>query len=173
MTGVQTCALPIWNDIQAIKTSSDQKLLIRKFYDNSVIQIENLLDNEGTTNNIELNNLCKKLIGKNFLGVFPADDFIEPYKNGQSCILNIQNSTNKGEHWVALYNECNCVYFFDTYNRNYKELNIHFKHMKWISPKHEKLQSLRSRNCGQECISFIICSMKFGCINFFNTFVLN
>jgi len=104
------------------------------------------------------------------LGVFSADNFKEPLINGQSCILNIQNSDHRGEHWVALYNECKCIYFFDTYNRNYKDLNEHFTNKKWISPRHEKLQSLNSKNCGQECVAFIICSISFGCDNFFNTY---
>lgn len=130
-----------------------------------------MLDNASTTNNYELDKLCYKIFGDDYQGTYSANNIRnEPKNNGECMIINTQNAENRGEHWLAVYNECGKNYVFDTYARNYKDLNNNFKRKKWIQPKHRIMESIWGKDCGQQCIAFIITCRKYGVTLFFNSF---
>jgi len=130
-----------------------------------------MLDNALTTNNLELDKLCYKIFGSDYLGTYSANNIKhEPKNNGECIIVNTQDSDKGGEHWLAVYNECGKNYVFDTYSRDYKDLNPKFVNKNWIQPKHRILESIWGQDCGQQCIAFLITCRKYGTYLFFNSF---
>lgn len=132
--------------------------------------IEDLLNKADTTDSYELNNIGTDLLGESFIGVFSADNIPSLDFNGDCLIFNNQNSNQNGEHWLGLYNECDRVYAFDTYGRDIKSLNPHFKNKKWIVPKHRRLESLYGEDCGQLVLAWLCTVRTFGIENFFSAF---
>ena len=52
---------------------------ILKEYEHSLMYIEDVLKTSSTTNNIQLEKLCKNLFGDLFIGVFTADIYPQTY----------------------------------------------------------------------------------------------
>ena len=44
-----------------------------EIYDTILLEIERIMGKDTTTNNIELNELCKRILGRKFVGVFSSD----------------------------------------------------------------------------------------------------
>ncbi|HEY9704933.1 MAG TPA: hypothetical protein V6C58_21015 [Allocoleopsis sp.] len=132
--------------------------------------IMDLLDKSDTTNSDELNTLCSKLLGDSFKGVYSADNIPKLLNHGDCLIFNNQNSNQNGEHWLGLYNECGKEYAYDTFARDIKELNKHFKHKKWIIPKHRRTESIHGEDCGQQVVAFLCTVRKYSIQDFFDTF---
>lgn len=117
-----------------------------------------------------MNIIGHSIFGNYYLGTYPSDLIIDPEKHGECSIVNIDSSRGKGIHWLAIYNDCGDTYVFDTYNRDYKTLSPYFKNKKWIQPEHEIFESVYGSDCGQQCLSFLVCVKKFGCPLFFETY---
>jgi hypothetical protein len=132
--------------------------------------IMDILNNAQTTNSDELNRLSSELLGESFIGVYPADHIPDLVHNGQCLIFNNQDSDQRGEHWLGLYNFCGKEYAFDTFNRNIKELNKNFKNKKWITPSHKRLESIYDKDCGQQVIAWLCTVREFGVKEFFDAF---
>ena len=73
---------------------------ILKEYEHNLMYIEDVLKTSSTTNNIQLEKLCKNLFGDLFVGVFTADKYPKHISNGEMFIIN--NRKNKGERWVSV-----------------------------------------------------------------------
>ena len=89
---------------------------ILKEYEQNLMYIEDVLKTSSTTNNIQLEKLCKKSFGDLFIGVFTADKYPKNISNGEMFIIN--NRKNKGEHWVSVIKYNDKMYAYDTFNRN-------------------------------------------------------
>ena len=76
--------------------------------------IEDILKTSSTTNNFQLEKLCKKLFGDLFIGVFTADKYPKYISNGEMFIIN--NRKNKVEHWISVTKYNNKMYAYDTFN---------------------------------------------------------
>lgn len=65
--------------------------------------------------NIDLIKLVKNLNIKNFAGVFMSDQLPKRIKKNECGIINYQDSTKEGSHWVAYFNRSNLRYacYFD------------------------------------------------------------
>ena len=57
----------------------------------------------GTTTDVQLNNLAKRLYGAQFIGVYSADNFPKNIKNSQCYIMNTDTHVQHGTHWVSVY----------------------------------------------------------------------
>lgn len=132
--------------------------------------IMDLLDKSDTTNSFELNDICSRLLGKSFKGVFSADMIPKLEHHGECLIFNNQNSDQNGEHWLGLYNECGKEYAFDTFARDIKSLNQNFKNKKWLIPKHRRTESIHGEDCGQQVIAFLCTVRMFSIEDFFKAF---
>ena len=75
---------------------------ILKEYERNLMYIEDILKTSSTTNNFQLEKVCKNIFGNLFLGVFTADKYPNHISNGEMFIIN--NRKNKGEHWVSVTN---------------------------------------------------------------------
>lgn len=134
------------------------------------MNITDLLSNPNTTNSDELNEIGTLLLGKSFVGVFPADMIPDLKHNGECLIFNNKNSNHNGEHWLGLINECNKTYAFDTYGRNIKQLNDNFKNKKWIMVKHRRTEAIYGQDCGQQTLAFLCTVRAYGINNFIESF---
>ena len=66
---------------------------ILKEYEQNLMYIEDILKTSSTTNNFQLEKLCKNIFGNLFLGVFTADKYAKHISNGEIYIIN--NRKNK------------------------------------------------------------------------------
>ena len=130
------------------------KYKILKDFQNIYINVCDILGDKSTSNR-ELNKLCKTLFSDRFKGVFSADAMIR-LKDCECCIINTDPSNKSGTHWCALYKHKNIVYFFDSFGRNYKILSKFWKHKKWECVEFHRIESYKSENCGELCITFLI-----------------
>jgi len=140
------------------------KYEILKNFDDCYVHVCDIIGDKGTTN-ITLNNLCKKLFGDRFVGVFCADEYIR-LKDNECCIVNSDPSTKSGLHWCALYKHKlnkykSVIYFFDSFGRNPSEVSKYFKNKKWVPIELNRIESYRSSNCGELSVTFLLIFDKY------------
>ena len=74
-------------------------------------------------------------------------------KNGSYYVFNLNNSNQRGSHWVALYKGKNKSYYFDSYGFYCdKEIEPFIK--PYIYNK-KQIQNYNSSSCGFFCIAYI------------------
>ncbi len=99
------------------------------------------------TDNIQLQKYIDKIGLSNFLGVY-AIDTIPTMTNNQSCIVNLDKSTQSGSHWISLHKHKNKIYMFDSFDRkisNFRKVEI----------DSNMFQKSMETDCGQRCIAFL------------------
>ena len=147
------------------------KLTILQEYNKNLMYIYDYLYKSTSTNNIELNNLCKELFGDaNFLGVRSADEFPKYIQNGQMFIINNKSSKSKtnGEHWIAFIKSDKNkdhkprLYGYDSYNRDIHKLNPFFRHKRFVNANSNRDESFFEENCGERAVSWLISFAKHG-----------
>ena len=121
--------------------------------------IESFMGKKETSTD-ELDAVGKALI-PSYIGAFPRDAFPE-LKNNQCMIINEGDIKSGGWHWVAYYRKNNTNYFYDSFGRN-KNMIKELRNKKVKSSDKDKEQNEDSEfNCGQRCLSWLICCEKFG-----------
>lgn len=119
-----------------------------------------------TTDNMQLNNFCRKLFKSKFIGVFPCDK-VKKLRKNQSCILNLDPSYMGGSHWCALARDSNNkLYFYDSFARPLKKiipiLKTIFKGETIYNDTKDTEQRKTTNVCGALCVSWLICFYKYG-----------
>jgi len=84
-------------------------------YEQYLKQIESKYGNM-ETNSDELHKIGKKLFKRKFAGVF-ASDQIPQMRGGQYAIVNLDDSSQPGSHWVSLVKESDKMYVYDSFGR--------------------------------------------------------
>ena len=135
------------------------KYTIRKFYDDTLMKLQDKLT-DGITNNLQLDDICYKIFEKNYLGTRPSDQFPKYIREEQCFILNTDDK--KGIHWVAFYKRNKKLYGYDSFNRNINSLSKYWKNKKIISANLDRDQSFLSNECGSRCVSRLITFKYFG-----------
>jgi hypothetical protein len=75
-------------------------------------------------------------------------------KDDKYYVFNLNNSNQRGSHWVALYKGKNKSYYFDSFGFvPDKELEPYIKPYKYNK---KQFQDIYSSSCGYYCIAFII-----------------
>jgi hypothetical protein len=124
----------------------------------------------GITNH-DLEKLCKKFLGKNFLGVFPSDVLPRSNKTIQSIIFNLSKHNESGSHFIAIFKTSRKVFYFDSFgkdcsNENIKKFILNFK-LK-IENNTFQIQNNTSSLCGYYCFYFLhTCFLKRKSLNYF------
>ena len=99
-----------------------------------------------------------------FLGAYPFDELPEKVQGDFSLVINTEVSTMPGDHWLALVQKEQKLYFLDSYGRNIKDATFpaEFKTtiLKYIHNSKCKsnpmwLQQLTSNTCGYYTMYFI------------------
>ena len=147
------------------------KLTILQEYNKNLMYIYDYLNKSTTTNNIELNMICKILFGDaNFLGVRSADEFPKYIQNGQMFIINNKSSKSKtnGEHWIAFIKSDKNkdhkprLYGYDSYNRDIHKLNPFFRHKRFVNANSNRDESFVETDCGQRSVAWLLSFFKHG-----------
>ena len=135
-----------------------EKYKILKQFESNLILIMDILGSK-STDNIQLSSLGNALFDKKFKGVFTSDQ-IPTLKNSEMCIVNTDDSSKSGTHWVALYKYTNKTYFYDSFDREAKSLSKFFD-KKWINANTGRDQSYSSETCGQISMCWLISFHKY------------
>jgi hypothetical protein len=115
----------------------------------------------GITDNEQLHTLGKRILGKRFKGVYPADTNIS-LEDGEAIIMNTDNSGSNGTHWVLVFRDNNKTYYYDSFSRGKKKLNPLWRKYKWININQTPDQHLKEDNCGQRTLSILSVFKRFG-----------
>ena len=104
----------------------------------------------------------KYLIYENdFLGCYPCDSLPPfPKQLPKTLIVNTDNSSESGSHWVGLVLMKHYCFYFDSYGVGILEANIlNYIREHYLSYIYsvKEIQAIRSEKCGQFCISFVMC----------------
>ena len=101
-----------------------------------------------------MNNLLKSF--KNFEGVYSKDQ-IPLIGNNKSLISNLQNSNQKGSHWVGLSRKNNDIFIFDSFGIGHVPNNLYkiYKNYNIITNLY-RIQDLNSSLCGLFCVLFCL-----------------
>ena len=123
--------------------------------------------------NIFINNLL--IDEKSYLGTFSNDE-IPLIKNNKSLIFNLQNSNEKGSHWISLSRKDNNIFIFDSFGIGHVPKKIYkiYKKFKIITNIY-RIQHINSNLCGLFCILFCLykANSKNKFIEFLNLFNVN
>ena len=139
---------------------------IEKIYKQILKRVEkNVIKHNGTTFMSELNKIGKEVMGIRFKGVYPSDRIpkltnLKPY-----CILNLDNSSQGGSHWIAVVKTKKDIIVYDSFGRKAKSIIPSLftsGNGKIINTDLDKEQNIKETNCGQRSLSFLIFYEKYG-----------
>ena len=98
--------------------------------------------------------------GSRFNGVYSRDNL--PNKiNGEAYVINLDEYSHIGAHWIALYVKNNDITYFDSFGVEYipKEIKAFIKNRN-IKTNIFRTQTYDSIMCGYFCIRFINFMLK-------------
>ena len=104
--------------------------------------------------NIFINNLLKN--EKSYLSTFSKDEIVL-IENNKSLIFNLQNSNEKGSHWISLSRKNNNVFIFDSFGIGHIPKKIYeiYKNFNIITNIY-RIQDINSNLCGLFSILFCL-----------------
>lgn len=106
--------------------------------------------------NFDLIRLAKAHKIPRFRGVFMIDELPrKPWKNERG-IFNLDTSYGKGTHWVCYKKIGDLVRFFDSSGAGPPGEFVRYMKGCRISSNRKLYQSVRSNNCGQLCLLFLL-----------------
>ena len=95
-----------------------------------------------------------------FNGVYPRDNLPNKIKDG-TYVINLDEYSDIGTHWIALYVKINVVTYFDSFGAEHipKEIKTFIKNRN-IKTNIFRIQAYDSIMCGYFCIAFIDFMLK-------------
>lgn len=106
--------------------------------------------------NVQLEDIGRKNI-PNFRGVYMRDSLPTRVNVNESGIVNLDESTGPGTHWVAYVKRNRTVKYFDSFGnlRPPAELIAYFGPSSKITYNHTRFQNFNQSICGQLCVKFL------------------
>ena len=105
-----------------------------------------------------------------------SKDEIPVIENNKSFIFNLQNSNEKGSHWIALSRKNDNIFIFNSFGIGYIPKNIYdiYKNFNIITNIY-RIQDINSNLYGLFCVLFCLYKVnnKNKFIEFFNLFNVN
>lgn len=75
----------------------------------------------------------------------------------ESAVVNLDNSTGNGTHWVAYKKRGANVNYFDSFGNLKPPMEIlKYLHGCKITYNHDRYQEFNSKNCGHLCLQFLM-----------------
>ena len=113
----------------------------------------------GATTNVQLDVLARRMRVPYFRGVFMRDDLpMSGVHRNESGIVNLDDATGPGTHWVAYAKRNNRVIYFDSFGnlRPPKEPVRYFENgATTIEYNRTSYQTYNQSFCGQMCLQFL------------------
>jgi len=120
---------------------------------------------KGALDNVQLDELGKKLFGKKYLGTFAQDEL--PTRSGY-LIINVDTSkkiNTDRAHWVAIKQTPKTLYVYDSFGRlteNILKLISKKTKKKIVDSKHDPEQFGYTEICGQLAMAFLCVAHDLG-----------
>ena len=132
------------------------KYEILKEYEDNLMNLEDFLGSK-STDNIQLNSIGKFLFSDRFKGVYASNEFPIYIKNREMFIINTDDKSKKGSHWITCYKWKDKIYAYDTFNRPIKDLSKFWKNKKNIVDSNaNRYESYTEANCGQSALAYLL-----------------
>jgi len=125
----------------------------------------------GVTNGAELDTLGKMLFGKDWQGIFAADTIKAALSKANSrgaYIVNTDNSTGRGLHWVGIYVFSNAKLVFDSFGRKTKDILTSLASPGLgavgglVDTDYDKNQLVKQQDCGSRAMAFLCVAHYWG-----------
>ena len=120
-----------------------------EFYNKVLVKIEKVIGN-GSTSDVQLMDLCLKLFGQRFKGIYSIDDTFE-LKQSEMAIFNLDKRNQPGSHWVAVVKDRKHYIVYDSFGRDIK-----LKQKNIINTEDDAEQDINEQNCGQRCVAWLV-----------------
>lgn len=123
-----------------------------------------------TTTTHELWERGRKIMGSDFVGVFPLDKLpqLSTLTAGKALIVNTDSSNLPGRHWIAVYVKPHVLEVFDPFGAiAYPHLLIARLHMdprRRVAYNRMGIQEPTSKACGQHCLRWIESVSVYVCV---------
>jgi len=115
-----------------------------------MIQIENVISPNKTLSNFEIEDTAKKIGLKHFRGVFLRDTLPKKPKRNECAIMNLDDTSGDGTHWVGWCKRGNKKWYFDSFGLPPPtELNDYLSDV--LYPP-EQIQPRQEVFCGHLCL---------------------
>lgn len=127
-------------------------------------KIEKIVGNK-TTYATQLEKEGRKLFKKYFIGVFASDQVPSRIKRGHCMIVNCDDSTQPGSHWVSVCKEklSDKIWVYDSFGRSISKILPDIGNGRIIKePEDDVEQKEQETNCGARALAFIYIFRKFG-----------
>lgn len=97
-----------------------------------------------------------------FRGVFMKDDLPARIRKNESGIVNLDNTSGTGTHWVCYKKITDTVYYFDSFGNlpPPEELLKYFKPAKNVFYNFNRWQKDETNICGHLCLDFLATSVN-------------
>jgi len=98
-------------------------------------------------------------------------DKIPKMKPNQSCIINLDNSSQPGSHWIALFKTPRRgTIIYDSFGRKAKKIlnkKLYSKNPlesigKYLETENDAEQRIDESNCGQRCLAWLLVCNLYG-----------
>ena len=116
-----------------------------------MIQVENIVLPNKPLSNFEIEDAVNKIGLKNFRGVFLRDTLPKKPKQNECAIMNLDDTSGNGTHWVAWFKRGNDKFYFDSFGfppptelNNYLDGDVLYP-TEQIQPRQEVI-------CGHLCL---------------------
>jgi len=114
-------------------------------------------------NTNDIDDYCRQHIGRKYRGCF-AYDMMPKLGKGECCIINTDDSTQGGTHWVACVRDGKDVIMYDSFGREKNEIlpKLGGKYLMTDDDAEQKNNAVDGETCGPRCIAFLKYYYKFG-----------
>lgn len=109
-----------------------------------------------------------QLFGYRFKGVFPSDKIPQLNKLRSYAILNLDNSSQSGSHWIAVALVNKDLIVYDSFGRDHVKIIPNLKEQfrgRIKNTDRDSEQKKHEKNCGQRSLAFLVFLQKFGVKN--------
>lgn len=137
---------------------------IMKIYNKVLKQIESMLGTDGSTYTDQLNKIGKEILGDKYVGTFSSDKIPQLTDKHPYAIINLDDSSSPGSHWVAIAQKNNIYYVYDSFGRKSSTILPSLKGGKFKIKDSDRdvEQDILEENCGQRSMSWIVVFDQFG-----------
>jgi hypothetical protein len=108
----------------------------------------------GATTNVFLDKIGEALLGNSYQGTYASDQI--PSEINKYAIVNLDNSTEPGSHWVALAQIDGSLMVYDTFGRKTEEILPNIMEMEPIATDPDVDQNVEDQSCGIHCIAWLM-----------------
>jgi hypothetical protein len=133
-------------------------------YSTILKRVERILG-DGVTYGSDLDKLGKEILGRQFTGVFPSDRCPAMGTRNKYAIINLDDSSGGGTHWVACAFSNGKVMLYDSFGRAATDIlpSLSLKNLVPVVNTDDDAEQLAlENNCGARSLSWLIFHAIYG-----------